>query len=496
MTNKKYILGIDVGTTGTKALLFTSDGMAVAHAYRSYKLSSPKIGYSEQNALDWWEAIIDTVREIGGQYDIKESVSAISLSTQGGTLVPVDSLGNPLRPAIVWNDARCEKERERYLSEVGESFTMYEKTGWNLGHCLHALEVRWLRDNEPEVFKKTDKFLSVPDFISMKMTGIAAVDFSNAGINQTVNVREMKYDTELLRFMGVGEERLPKLVNSGETIGNLTKSAAEALGLSEKTVFVAGAHDQYAVSLGAGAISDGDILIGSGTCWVITAIAKEPDFASGLAQSRSAVPGLWGSIRSLATGGVCLEWLRRNIAKSEDDGEIDYDTINREVEKLSAAEDGLFFFPFSGRTKKTPFKKATFTGLDISHNRFHLARAVMEGVAFQIMWMMESFRTKPREDGILLSGGASKSSVWTQILADIANLPIKVSEIADLACVGAAILAGVGAGVYTSFLEAYSSFSVNSYTVRPNPEKAAVYAKLFERYKKQADVLAEMYNVN
>ena len=373
---------------------------------------------------------------------------------------------------------------------------MYQKTGWGLGLCLHALEVRWLRDNEPEVFEKTYKFLSVPDFVSMKMTGKCAVDFSNAGINQTVNIRKKEYDGELLKFMGVGEDKLPTLVNSGEIIGNLTKNAAEELGLSESTVLVAGAHDQYAVALGAGATKDGDILIGSGTCWVVTAISKEANFESGLAQSRSAVPGLWGSIRSLATGGVCLEWLRKNIAKSDADGEIDYDTLNREAEGLAAAEDGLFFVPFSARASKSVFKKATFTGLDMSHNRFHLARAVMEGVAFQIMWIMESFKRRPSKDGILLSGGASKSHLWTQILADIAGEPIRISDIPDLACVGAAMLAGVGAGIYKDFDEASRKFSHNETVVNPNPEKSAVYKSLFEKYKKQADMLIEMYNGN
>lgn len=495
MSDKKYTLGIDVGTTGTKAILFTLDGAAVARAYRGYPLITPKVGYSEQDANDWWRAIVETVNEIGEKHDIRESVLAISLSTQGGTLVPVDKGGNPVCPAIVWNDARGEEQKEKYISEVGPEGSMYKKTGWKLSPGLLAIEVRWLRDNKPEIFHKAEKFLSVPDFVSLKMTGIAAVDFSNAGINQTVDISEKKYDRALLDFMGVSEEKLPTLVSSGSVIGSLTEKASLELGLAPDTVLVSGAHDQYAVALGAGAVNDGDILIGSGTCWVVTAIGKEADFESGLAQSVSAVPGLWGSLLSLSTGGVCFDWLRKNIAKADDESVLDYDLLNQEVEKISAAEDGLFFFPFSGTFGGGKFfSRATFSGLDLSHNRFHLARAIMEGIVFQILWFMESFKTKPKSDGLKLSGGASKSRVWSQILADISGLPVKIPEIADLACVGAAILAGVGAGAYKDFRDGYNKFRISETVINPNPENVKKYAPLLSVYKKQAAALGEMYS--
>ncbi|MBO5908053.1 MAG: hypothetical protein J6Q85_07905 [Clostridia bacterium] len=491
---KKHTIGIDVGTTGTKALLFTEDGEVIAHAYRSYPLSNPCVGYSEQNAEDWWRAIVETVREITDGHDVSDKVAAISLSTQGGTLVPTDKMGNALRPAIVWNDARCTEIREKYLCEVGDADTMYQKTGWRLGRALLALEIRWLRENEPETFKNAEMFLSVPDYVSLKMTGIAAIDLSNAGINQTANIRELRYDSELLRFAGISEEQLPRLVKSGDVIGNLTEDAARELGLSTKTVLVAGAHDQYAVALGAGASRDGDILIGSGTCWVVTAIGSSPDFESGLAQSVAAVPGLWGSLMSLSTGGVCLEWLRKNVAKGSSDELIDFGTLDREADKSRAAEEGLFFFPFTGKCgEKARLSRASFVGMDLSHDRFNLAKAVMEGVAFQIYWMMHSFKAKPRKDGIILAGGASKSEVWSRIVADVTALPVKIPKIADLACVGAAILAGYGAGLYTDMSDGHRRFAVGESVVYPDPERAKMYSLAYENYKKHAEALGMIY---
>ena len=490
----KYILGIDVGTTGTKTILFSLDGTPLAHAYRSYPLINSGVGESEQNADDWWRAIVDTVREVCQGRAEKEEVCAISLSTQGGTLVPVDKDGNPLRSAIVWNDVRFTDERERFISEIGSAELLYNKSGWRLGRGLPLLAIRYIKDKEPEIFQKTDKFLTVPSYVSLKMTGKAKTDISNAGIEQLTDVRCADYDPELMRFAGVRKEQLAEIVPSGKAIGNLTRVAASELGLSENTILVSGAHDQYAVALGAGAVRAGDILIGSGTCWVVTAIGDKADFESGIAQSVSAVQGLWGTLRSLSTGGVCLEWLRNNVCANADGGVIDYDTFNREVSAVRAAEDGLFFYPFRGTFgKNQSFTKGSFVGLDLSHNRFHLARAIMEGVVFQILWMMEDFKTKPSKDGITLAGGASKSSIWPQILADASGLPIRIPEVADLACVGAAIMAGVGAGVYTSCEDGYKSFSVKERVVMPNLELTEIYRDILKKYKKQAEALGASY---
>lgn len=492
----KYLLGIDVGTTGTKALLFSENGDVLGHAYRPYPLHTPQVGWSEQNAEDWWDAVVQTVREICTEPQVCANVAGISLSLQGGTMVAVDRQFRPVRPAMVWNDARCTEEHAAFLKEVGEADVMYQKSGWRLGNALNLLEIRWMKDHEPENFEKTHMFLSVPDYISYRMTGIAAVDLADVGINQLADIREGAYDPALLRFAGITEEKLPKIVHSGDVIGHLTQQAAEELGLSTDCVLVAGAHDQYAVALGAGACKAGDILIGSGTCWVITAIGDKPDFSSGLSQSVSAVPGKWGSLWSLSSGGVCLEWWRRNLTVGPNGETIPYDVINEEVAKRRAAEDGLFFYPFSGRSSlKQGFQKASFVGLDLSHDRYDIARAIMEGVAFQIVWMMEAFQTKPSQEGLKLAGGASKSTLWCQMVADIANLPVRIPEVADLACVGAAILAGTGSGVYRDVEEGYNRLAVRERVLRPDPARAQQYRALFSEYKHHAGVLGAVYGL-
>lgn len=492
----KYLLGIDVGTTGTKTLLFREDGKLLGSAARGYALSTPQVGYSEQDPEDWWNAIVDTVQEVMAGRDISaDDVTGISLSTQGGTFVPTDERGVPLRPAIVWNDNRCTGEREAFLREVGPSEYMYQKTGWKLSKALLALAIRWFKDHEADLFEKTAGFLSVPDFISMRMTGIAAADLSNLGINQLCDIRREAYDEKILEFDGITADRLPKILHSGDRIGRLTPEAAKQLGLTTETVLVAGAHDQYAAALGAGAINNGDIMVGSGTSWVVLAIDDAPDFV-GQAQSVAAVPGKWGSLLSLSSGGVCVEWLRNSITTGSDGKKLDYNTINNEVAKRKAAENGLFFFPFSGLVSESKrFSRASFIGLDLSHDRFDIARAVMEGVAFQTVWMAETFKTRPSKEGLILSGGASKSLVWSQMLAEIAGIPVRIPEIADLSCVGAAILAGVGSGVFADIPEGCDRLKIAKRVIEPDPSRVEIYKPLFTKFKESAELLGKLYGL-
>lgn len=493
---ENYLIGIDVGTTGTKTMLFSETGRVLSHMYRGYNLSNPAIGYCEQNSEDWWKAVTETVRNVTNHCPSVKNIRAISLSLQGGTIVPVDENGCPLRPAIVWNDRRCNEERQKFIQEIGTEDYMYQTSGWSLGKGLPALELRWLHEHEPATFSKAKMFLSVADYISFRMTGIAAVDLSDAGINQMYDIRKEQYDNEILSFIGVQENRLPKVVHTGEIIGNLTPEAAAELGLTTETVLVAGAHDQYAVAVGAGANHHGDILIGTGTCWVVTALSDQPRFNTGFSQSVAAVNGMWGSISSLSTGGVCLDWMRKKITLGSNTKTcISYAEINNNLQKRSAAAEGLFFYPFSGiYGKNKEFGKATFTGLDLSHDQYDLIYAVMEGVVFQIAWILEKFPEYKRSSIIRLAGGASKSPIWSQIVADVTGHTITIPTVADLACVGAAVIAGTGCGLFNNIQDGYQKLAVSSNVIYPDCSKHEAYLKYFNEYKKSAQKLGELYH--
>lgn len=491
----RYLVGVDVGTTGTKSMLIREDGAILAHAYEAYPLSAAAPGWSEQDPRLWWQAVVKTVRAVARSVAPPGRVAALSLSTQGGTLVPADEEGRPLRSAIVWNDTRCASQQAAFSDALGEAY-MYQVSGWQLGRGLNALQIARLREEEPELFKRTAYFLSVPDFLSWKLTGVPAIDWSNAGINQLTDIRTGLHDRDILAFAGIDQPQLSKLVYSGQPIGCLSDAAAEALGLPADVLLVAGAHDQYAACLGAGLLSPGGVMIGSGTAWVVTAIQDAPDFSKGFAQSRAAIQGLWGSLVSLSTGGVSLDWLiTRVIGLEAADGKPDYATVNRRVSEREPGTNGLMFFPYFGGVS-FPLPKAHwragFTGLDLSHDRYDMARAVMEGVACHVAWVLEHFSIAEDQE-IVLSGGAGKSGPWRQMLADILDRPLRVPAHSDLPCIGAAVLAGTGSGVFASAEEALGRIAQEETRILPIADHAARYRAHQQAFRERALALASLY---
>ena len=490
----RYLIGIDVGTTGTKSMLLSETGRIVAHAYSGYPCQAPGTGMVEQDAEDWWRAVVKTVRAVTADPQFARNVAAISLSLQGGTLVPVDRNIRPLHPAIVWSDKRCE-DQYRGFNATHEPDYIYQKTGWHLSPGLNAMQIAWLRDNRPDVFERAAMFLSVPDYISMRMTGRAVVDISDVGINQLADIRTGKYDKGILDFIGIREEQLGEIVPSCTVIGKLLPAVAEELGLPRSVKLVAGAHDQYAALLGAGITGTGDVMIGTGTAWVVTALTEEPCFESGFAQSIPA-SGRWGSLVSLSTGGVSLDWFRNNVAGAPDAG-MGYAEINEIAPQRGIGTRGLRFYPYFNGTSfpvKGPGCKATLVGLDLSHDRYDIARAVMEGVAMQTVWTLDYFRQKFPLNRVKLTGGASKSPFWTQMVADIANCPISTPMVGDLTCVGAGVMAGVGAGLFSSCEEGVGRFSLAETQYVPDPARAERYAELLEDFKRGALALPGMYD--
>lgn len=472
----EYVLGCDIGTTGTKTILFSSDGKIVKRAYRSYPTFTDG-GISEQNAADLWTALCLTVKEAVSDIP-PESVGAISLSTQGGTLIPVGKDGESVRRAIVWSDRSCARERDLFLSEVGDNDFLHERTGWRLVYGLPLLQVRRLHDREPDIFRKCAAFLSVHDYISLKLTGRAVVDMSNAGINEFCDIKTKKYDPALLSFAGISEDMLSIPADSGDVIENLTESAAEALGLTVNTVLVAGAHDQYAAALGAGMTKSGDVLVGSGTSWAVTALIDRPDFSSGMPVSRSAVPEMWGTLTSLSYGGACLDWLRKSVLTPEGEMPISYKELDSRCTSAKAAEKGLFFRPFGE-------KVGGFYGLGAEDDRYSLARAVMEGVTFEAADMLDAFACG---DSVIFSGGASGSRFWAGLLADITGKTILVPGIPDLACIGAGILAGCACKMFSCIDDGCRIMAARTARIMPDPKSAEMYAAARRLYRKSTGI--------
>lgn len=485
-------LGVDVGTTGTKTMLVSETGQVIRTEYRAYPTKRRQEGYAEQNPQDWWDTLVYTVRACaqGHQSDIK----AMALSTQAATVVPTDGNGNPLCCAITWQDSRAGKIGDRLNETHGQDY-FYHKTGWRLSSGFNFLSMMWLKENEPELFQKTDKFLSVNEYLNFKLTGNFAGDPVNAGITQLFDIKNCTYDQEMLDFLNISEDNLAKLYPPGTVIGTLTADAAQELGLDTATKVVLAGQDQYCSAIGMGALKEGDIPMSTGTAWVMLPISEKPLFhtASYIAPGRHIEEGMWGNMATLTTGGVALEWCKELCGW----GEKAYAQMDEAAQNTPAGAEGLMLLPFfQGATAPVWNNdlRATLFGLELRHGKNELIRGVMEGVVLQMNLIFDSIKEMGFVPKVLkVAGGATKSRPWVQIIADITNTPVELPGAPDMACIGAALVAAKADGLFETYEQGITAWEKQPRYVFPNPKTVGFYEDWFALYKKRVTQLKELY---
>jgi xylulokinase len=476
------LLGLDVGTTATKALLMDVKGKVIASASYGYGLITPHENWVEQNPDDLWNGVVTTIRKVLEHVTSGDKVIALSLSTQGGTLIPVDADYRPVTNAISWMDHRAHEQAEQMRQSL-EKDRLYEISGWDIYDGLPLLSIIWLKQNAIE-FKLVKYFLFVNDFIIHRLTGHLCMDPSNAGITQLYNIASGQWDKDMLGIAGIESDQLSPVRNSGLSVGNLTHQASKETGLPESVLVVNGAHDQYCAALGSGVLEPGDVMLSCGTAWVILGVMDklqmDPD--KRLSISPHVIPNRWGALRSMGAVGSCMEWFLDNFWDKKDNRSELYDDLNKSVEKVSSGSKGLIFFPSSGGYG--PGKRGAFIGLSISHTRSEMARAIMEGIAFDLRWTMEEVHKASIESKLLrMVGGAASSPTWTQIVMDVTQTPVIVPSVTQSASFGAAILAGFGCGVFSDLKEAYQALSGTEKRLKPDDDNVNIYDKLFNIYK-------------
>ena len=498
-----YVLGVDVGTTGTKTALVDDTGLQRGFAYREYPLIVLGDGGFEQRAQDWWLTLVDTVREVTTTVKDKSTIRALSLSTQGGSSVLLDARGEPLCNAHTWMDTRPDSVLDAF-SGINERH-FYESSGWRLNGSFMAARAVWLRRNCPEVWARVKLYLSTADYLNLRLTGRAMIDPTNAAMTQLFNIQKMDWDDEILAAAGVSRSTLPVIAPSGEAIGTLTQKAAVELGLSEGTLIVSGAHDQYAAAVGAGAFEAGDTLLSTGTAWVVLCVvnALKYDYEDYIGIGNHATKGLYGVVTSIPTAGVALEWCRKNFAETEvkDNAtlRISFKKLDRIAETRIRQDSELFFYPqFNGRAfpRWTSNTKASFMGLSLEHDSYDMALAIMEGVAFDAAMNLEAYVAKglPCEQ-LKLVGGAGKSRLWTDIVRNVTGLPLVRFRDANITCVGAAAFAAVACGFFCSIRAAAQAMTRNSVELLEAPfgELREHYAAKYEAYKVRLPSVERFY---
>ena len=476
----RYVIGLDVGTTGTKAVVCDEEGKIYAKGYKEYDLIFGEGGRVAQRAEDWYDAACFAVRYAVENSGVDSSlIEAISLSTQGASMLAVDKDFGSLCEVITWMDKSTGAEVEELISEFGEE-SLYRKAGWPLSCCNDTPKILWLKKNRPEIFEAAHSFVSTLEYMNFKMTGENVSDPTNTAIRSLMDIEKGVYDKGILEYLGIGEEKLPRILPAGSVVGKLTASCAADFGLSESVTVINGAHDQYCASIGSGAVSSGDMLVATGTTWVVLGIADKLVYTpSRVSPGIHPVEGLYGTMASLVSAGSALKWYKNII-------DVDYAEIDAGAACRRDSARELLFAPYlagAGFPHKDRNMRARIVGLDQAHDKFDLALALMEGVAFEARRVLEEYKSFGcKIDKLIMTGRTAHSDVWRGLVRDITGCEILITDEPDTCCVGAAVMAAVGAGIYPTYRDAVAKMVKVTGRDLPVAENVEFYNEKYSKY--------------
>jgi xylulokinase len=478
-------LGLDIGTGGSRAIVIDEQGNVVASATVDHEpFASPHIGWAEQSPDDWWRASSSAIRLVLSEENVNaEEIGAVSFSGQMHGSVFLDESDRVLRPALLWCDQRTEKQCIEITEKIGptrliELVSNPAVTGFTFPKIL------WLRENEPEIWKKVRSILLPKDYIRLRLSGDKASDVADSSGTLLFDVRKRSWSREMLEAFELDTSLFPRVFESVEITGAVSKAGAEATGLRVGTPVVAGAGDNAAGAVGMGIVSPRTLSATIGTSGVIFVVTEKPtlDLKGRTHSLCHAIPNTWHMTGVTLAAGQSLKWFRGNFGN-----EKSYDELTCEAEKISSGSDGVIWLPYlmGERTPHLdPNARAAFVGLTESHTRGHLVRAVMEGVAFSLRDSIEIFRELGAPiDTIRLGGGGARSPLWRQIQADVYGHAVETIETDEGAAFGAAILAGVGVGAWQSVERACKQTIRIATRIEPNADSSKILDRNYKAYK-------------
>ncbi len=484
------LLGLDVGTTSTKAVVFTVEGQELARAASNpYHNLTPQPGWVEQDPEEVWQAVLSVLRQIVDQAGAQVSIKAISMSVQSGSLLPANKAGEPVYPIITWLDGRTEKLVADWQRASAQE-QVKRISGWTLNSGLPLPTIAWLRQNNPEVFQKATHYFSVNDFIAHRLTGEFINNPSNAGGMQLVDIHSAEWSLELCELAGIQPEMLSALEPSGTIIGEISADICQMTGLTPGTVLVNGGHDQVCTALGLGINDPGQYLLACGTAWVFTGILTSMDM-EGLPPELSfnfhAYPQRWTLSQSLGGLGASVEWWLNRAWQGLDQSrsrQERFSVFNQELNQTNVNQE-LFFLPMTGgHADPATTRRGGFIGLDFNHTRAEMARAIMESAGYELRWALDAVRSAEQPiEHLWMVGGAAQNPIWPSILSEITSLPIQIPDYDNWSALGAAILAGVGCGVYENIDAALAFFKKPARNITADPMHTEMYALGFKQYQ-------------
>ncbi len=501
----KYAIGVDIGTSGTKSVLFDQKGTVISSATVEYPLYQPQNGYAEQKPEDWYNAAVSTIKTIVSESGVDSAdIVGIGLSGQMHGLVMLDENNNVIRPSIIWCDQRTAKECKEITEKVGAE-RLVEITANPALTGFTASKILWVRNNEPENYAKCRHILLPKDYVRFMLTGVYATEVSDASGMQLLDVPNRCWSDEVLEKLDIDKALLAKVYESPEVTGTITEKAAQLTGLKAGTIVVGGAGDNAAAAVGTGVVSDGKAFTTIGTSGVVFAHTSDISIdAKGRVHTFCcAIPGCWHVMGVTQGAGLSLKWFRDNFCMEEKETarlmEVnEYYLMDKEAETVRIGADRLLYLPYlmGERTPHLdPNARGMFFGLSAMHTKKHLLRAVMEGVAYSLRDCQEIFRDMGIDIADMMAcGGGGTSPRWRQMLADLYNCPVKTVSSKEGPALGVAILAFVGAGVYKTVPEACAEIIKTDKVQNPINENVPEYEKFYRLYTEVYPAVKEQYN--
>lgn len=489
---EKLLLGIDIGTSACKVAVFNKAGQVMAQSSCEYPVYYPAPGWAEQDPDEWWAAICTAVREVIHTSGISpEMIAGIGIDGQSWSCIPVDQDGNCLARTPIWMDTRAREICERVKSEVGFE-RIFEVAGNDFLPSYTTPKMLWFKEERPDIFKRTDKFLQSNSYIGYKLTGVMSQDVSQGYGIHFFNMQTCTYDEDLAKELGLSVTLVPELYPCHGVIGEVTEEAARLTGLTAGIKVVAGGLDAACGTLGAGVYKKGQTQEQGGQAGGMSICLETATAHPKLILSPHVVPGMWLLQGGTVGGGGVLRWFKREFGEGMSFGEL-----TAMAETVPPGSEGVTFLPYMSGERSPiwdPDAKGVYYGLGFDKTKAHMTRASLEGVAYALEHNLRTAREAGVEVSEMLAmGGAANSTFWTQLKADVTGKTIKVPASDTATTLGACILAGIGVGLYESYEEAIEETIRITRVQKPNMENHQTYQKSMELYLELYECLKDTY---
>lgn len=503
---KQYILAHDLGTTGNKATLYNAEGRLVSSAFYGYETEYARTGWAEQNPEDWWTAVCVSTQTLLRQAGARgDEIAAITFSGQMMGCAPLDADAKPIRPAIIWADQRAV-EQEAWLSERISPEDVYRITGHRLSASYSLCKILWIRDNQPDIYASTHRFMHAKDAIVARLTGHFATEPTDASGMNLYDLEAGTWSERIIEAAELDPAKLPELRQSIDVVGYVLSQVAPEIGVAPGTPVVIGGGDGMCAAVGAGVVREGTAYNYVGSSSWIALATKQPIFDPDYRTFTWAhlVPGMFSPCGTMQMAGGSYQWARDQLCSIEQQaaqslGISPYELMNISAEKSPPGANGLIFLPYllgERSPRWNPRARGAFVGLTVRHTRADMVRAVLEGITMNLRVILDAFTAQGAQiSDMRVIGGGARGRFWNQMMADIYGIPVhRLAILQEATSMGAAVAGGVGVGLYPDFSMSETMNEIAE-TFEPDPLSQSVYERIYPIFEAAYHALVPIYDM-